>query len=104
MLLLMNASTPLLNLRWYLRNMLPRVHRKLIRSADVMFMMAFFLARVLLVPTVVGMYGRQHGMGVLETCSHALRLPCQLGTGAIWMGNLSWWTILVRGLVRDSRS
>ena len=95
MLLLMNASTPLLNLRWYIKT--HHTENQMLRKAvDVLFALAFLMARVCLVPAVVGWYGRAHGLGPLETWWRGLRWHCALGSGAIWAGNLAWWVAMLR--------
>ncbi|KAL9640455.1 MAG: hypothetical protein Q9164_000274 [Protoblastenia rupestris] len=103
MFLLMNSSTPILNLRWYLRNF-ARHRRRAILFADMAFVVAFFGARVWLVYKILEEYGRFHGMGAWETYWRALRVPCKLGTGALWTANLGWWVVLVGNLVGRSKS
>ncbi len=101
--LLMNASTPLLNLRWYLRTFAPS-RKRAILATDVSFAIAFFVARIGLVGLVLRDYGAWHGMGAWETYWWGLRVPCQVGTGALVGVNLGWWGVgvgkLVRGLWR----
>ena len=102
MFLLMNSSTPVLNLRWYLRS-LGRHKRKAILLADTAFVVAFFVARVWLIYKILREYGRFHGMGASEAYWEALRVPCKLGTGALWIANLGWWVVLVGNLVGRSK-
>ena len=64
--LLMNASTPVLNLRWYLRNFSPE-RKKLRWSVEGAFVAAFYAARVWLVGKILGDYGRWHGWSAWET-------------------------------------
>ena len=94
MFLLMNSSTPVLNLRWYLRTYAQK-NRRAILAADVVFVVAFFHARVWLVWKILKEYGRYHDMDAWETYWKALRLPCKIGTGALWITNLGWWLMLV---------
>ena len=97
--LLMNASTPFLNLRWFLRQY--RGQRKeLILSADVIFAIAFFWARVSLVWSILAEYGQFHGWSAWEAYQRGLMLPCKLGTGALVLANSGWWIVMVRNLVR----
>lgn len=100
--LLMNASTPFLNLRWYLRNYSPewRMTRLL---ADWAFAASFFAARVGLVWKILADYGSWHGWRAWETYSNALRLPCQMGTGALFLANAGWWGVMVVNLVGKSK-
>ncbi|MDI1486561.1 MAG: hypothetical protein OHK93_005792 [Ramalina farinacea] len=102
MFLLMNASTPLLNLRWYLRTF-ARHRRKAIFAADAAFVAAFFVARVYLVWRILGEYGRYHEWGVWDTFWKGLRVPCQMGTGALFVANLGWWVIMCQNLARGGK-
>ena len=102
MFLLMNASTPILNLRWFLRTY-ARKSRGVRLAADLAFVVAFFIARVWLIWKILKEYGHFHGLGAWRTYWQALRLPCQLGTGALWTANLGWWAVLVVNLVGRSK-
>ena len=99
--LLMNASTPLLNLRWYLRTFRPQ-WKKVRMFADATFVVAFFAARVWLIQRILEDYGKWHGWSAWETYQHGLRLPCQLGTGALWLANAGWWSVLVWNTIQRS--
>ena len=99
--LLMNASTPLLNLRWYIRTFKPDLN-KLRLVADALFVPAFFAARVWLVGKILGDYGTWHGWSAWETYRYGLRAPCKLGTGALWVANVGWWSVLVWNVTRRS--
>ncbi|KAL8918390.1 MAG: hypothetical protein Q9172_005449 [Xanthocarpia lactea] len=92
--LLMNASTPVLNLRWYLRTFKPG-WKNVRLLTDVSFVVAFFAARVWLVAKILGDYGAWHGWGAWETYWKGLRVPCKVGTGALWIANVGWWSVLV---------
>jgi len=94
MFLLMNSSTPILNLRWYLRNFAAQ-RRKSILVADAAFVVSFFLARIWLVSKILAVYGTYHGWTAWETFRYGLRTPCKIGTGSSWIANLGWWTMLV---------
>ena len=97
-LILMNSSTPILNLRWWLRTHLPR-SRLLCLASDVAFAAAFYLARIRLVENVLGDYGLAHGRdSAWKTYWQDLRLPCQLGTGALYVANAAWWASFVSSL------
>lgn len=100
--LLMNASTPILNLRWYLRNFV-RHRRKSILAADAAFVVAFFLARVWLGWKILSDYGRWHGWSAWEAYWEGLRVPCKLGTGALMGANAAWWGMLVVNTIRRTR-
>ena len=100
--LLMNSSTPVLNLRWYLRTYRPNWTRCL-AIVDVAFAIAFFFARVWLVTKILSDYGRWHGWSSWEAYLYGLRLPCRLGTGALWVANVGWWSILLWNMARRSK-
>ena len=93
--LLMNSSTPFLNLRWWLRTY--HANRKVLcLASDLAFVAAFYVARVGLIGWILKDYGKYHGSdNALVTFRDGLRLPCQLGTGALWAANTSWWAMLV---------
>ncbi|KAL8949096.1 MAG: hypothetical protein Q9222_004767 [Ikaeria aurantiellina] len=97
MFLLMNSSTPVLNLRWYLKTY-HRDRRRILLAADLAFAGSFFMARVWMVWKILADYGRYHGWSALEAFMHGLRLPCKLGTGALWTANVGWWTMLVANM------
>lgn len=103
MFLLMNSSTPILNLRWYLRTFAPR-RRVAILLADGGFVVSFFMARVWLVWKILAVYGAHHGWGALEAYKLGLRTPCKIGTGALWTANMGWWTILVMNTMGRAKS
>ncbi|KAI4129537.1 MAG: hypothetical protein LQ338_002173 [Usnochroma carphineum] len=103
MFLLMNSSTPILNLRWYLRTFHPQ-QRRVLLGADLAFVVSFFMARVWLVWKILAEYGSFHQWTALEAYAYGLRLPCKLGTGALWTANLGWWIMLVGNVAsRTSR-
>lgn len=94
MFLLMNSSTPILNLRWYLRTFAPQ-RKAAILMADGALVASFFTARVWLVWKILAVYGAHHGWNALEAYIKGLRTPCKIGTGALWAANMGWWTVLV---------
>ena len=94
MFLLMNSSTPFLNLRWYLRTFAPQKRARIL-MADEAFVASFFMARVWLIWKILAVYGAHHGWNALEAYTGGLRTPCKIGTGALWSANVGWWTILV---------
>ena len=103
MFLLMNSSTPILNLRWYLRTFAPQ-RRAAILLADCAFVLGFFTARVWLVWKILAVYGAHHGWNAFEAYKTGLRVPCKLGTGALWTANMGWWTILVMNTIGRARA
>lgn len=100
--LLMNASTPVLNLRWWLRTYRPG-GKGVVLAADVGFAVVFFVARVGLVWSILRDYGAWHGWGAWEAYWVGLRVPCKVGTGALLGVNLGWWGVMVRNLGRRVR-
>ncbi|KAL8848483.1 MAG: hypothetical protein Q9221_006485 [Calogaya cf. arnoldii] len=98
--LLMNSSTPILNLRWWLRTYQPQ-YKMLCLGSDIAFVAAFYMARIWLVGWIIRGYGRAHGYdSAWKVYLEAMRLPCQLGTGALWMANTAWWALLVASVVK----
>ena len=100
--LLMNSSTPVLNLRWYLRHF-AKQKRKAILLVDAVFVVAFFVARVWLVWKILADYGAFHGWSAWEAYRYGLRVPCKLGTGALLGTNVGWWTVLVTNVLGRTR-
>ena len=100
--LLMNSSTPVLNIRWYSRNF-ARQKRKAVLLADGAFVVAFFMARVCLVWKILADYGAFHGWSAWEAYRYGLRVPCKLGTGALFGANVGWWTVLVTNVIGRTR-
>ena len=100
--LFMNSSTPVLNIRWYLRNF-ARQKRKAVLLADGAFVVAFFMARVWLVWKILADYGAFHGWSAWEAYRYGLRVPCKLGTGALFGANVGWWTVLVTNVIGRTR-
>lgn len=93
-LILMNASTPLLHLRWYRRKRTGRGSLVL----DVALAALFGACRVVSVWWVLREYGKLHGIGVWEAF-RGQRWICQLGTGALLGVNGLWLGGLVRSIV-----
>ena len=98
----MNSSTPVLNLRWYLR-LFAKQERKAVLLADTAFVVAFFMARVWLVWKILADYGAFHGWSAWEAYRYGLRVPCKLGTGALLGANVGWWTVLVTNVMGRTR-
>ena len=98
--LLMNSSTPILNLRWWLRKYHAN-QKVLCLASDLAFVVAFYAARVGLIGWILKDYGKYHGWdNAVVVFRDGLRLPCQLGTGALWAANTSWWAVLVLKVCR----
>ena len=103
MFLLMNSSTPVLNLRWYLRNFRPE-RKKSILVADAAFVVSFFVARIWLISKILAVYGTYHEWTAWETFRYGLRTPCKLGTGSLWAANIGWWTVLVMNTISRTKT
>ena len=93
--ILMNASTPLLHLRWYLHK---RTGRPSL-AMDAALAVVFGACRVGVVGWVLREYGKFHGVGVWEAF-RGQRWICQLGTGALVGVNAAWLGALCKGIVR----
>lgn len=100
-LLLMNASTPVLNLRWYIHTFKPD-WMKMRHLADGTLVAAFFAARVWLVGKILSDYGAWHGWSAWEAHVYGLRVPCKLGTGALLVANVGWLSIMIWNLASRS--
>ena len=103
---LMNASTPLLNVRWWLRSGHADgfikdlgLKRRMRWGVDMALTCVFFAARIWLVWWILKDYGRWDDKGVMDVWWD-LRGWCKLGTGALLVGNAIWWLRLLRGLIR----
>lgn len=92
--LLMNASTPLLHVRWFLRQ-----SGKSSVVVDAVFAMVFAVCRIGVVFWVLRRYGRWHGLGAWEALS-GQRWICQVGTAGLVGVNGVWVSMLVRSIVR----
>jgi hypothetical protein len=106
MFLLMNSSTPLLNLRWYLRKFRSDMKRAIF-GVDVAFAAAFFASRVYLIWAILGYYGKYHGKYHGKSPPQAywrLRTPCKLGTGALLVANVAWWSELMRSIITRAQN
>lgn len=98
--LLMNSSTPILNLRWWLRTYHPS-SRLLCLCSDFAFIAAFYMARIWLVGWIIRGYGKSHAYdSAWKIYLEGMRLPCQIGTGALWIANTAWWTLLVTSVAK----
>lgn len=95
--ILMNASTPLLNLRWWKRKRSGKASLPL----DVALAAAFATARLGVVWWVLRRYGQFHdgGLGVWEAL-RGQRGICQLGTIGLVGTNALWLGALVRSIGR----
>lgn len=95
--LLMNASNPVLHLRWMYKQRSGSNNRAL----DATFLVVFALSRFVVVYWVLQRYGQYHGLGPLDAYKR-LRRPCQIGTGALIGLNAAWWAVLVWQMMRKS--
>ena len=94
MLMLMNASSPVQTVRWYLVNFRPQ-QRVAIALATVSYLMTYATCRVYLVYYVLKLFGAQRGHSALQTFVR-LKWQCQLGSGGMALVNSLW---LANGVV-----
>ncbi len=92
--LLMNASNPILNARWWVRRKTGGFDKRL----DVAFIVVFAACRFGTVAWVLRRYGKHHGLGAWEAYIK-LRLQCKAGTATLVGFNALWWFMLVRKVV-----
>jgi hypothetical protein len=88
MLFLMNASTPIGALHWYLVNFRPSAKKAIFRT-NLAYLIMYALCRVYLPVWILEMYGKQTGHGVLEVWKR-LRMPCKLGMSGLAIVNALW--------------
>lgn len=98
MLMLMNASTPVGTLHWYLVNFRPGGRRAIV-GANVAYLVAYAVFRVGLVYWVLRLFGEQSGESALGAFGR-LRLACRVGTATMGVTNLVWLGMGVRGFAR----
>lgn len=97
-LTLMNASTPLLQMRSL------AVHwGRRFKALDIAFALVFALSRMGTIFWILQRYGAYHGLNAW-TAYLKLQLPCQAGTGAIFSLNTAWWLLLLRKIGRRHTS
>lgn len=96
---LMNASTPLLHLRWWLKRTTGRKDAR----ADAALAFVFAVTRFGGVYWVMKKYGQYHNLNSWEAFRRQ-RLPCQAGTGLLTVLNALWWLGLLRQSVKSDRS
>lgn len=94
-MLAMNASNPLLHLRWYLK----RRNGKGDRRVDVALAIVFAVSRFGNVYFILKKYGDYHAIGAWEAIARQ-RTQCKVGTGILTGVNAVWWVGLVRSILR----
>ncbi|MCJ1395100.1 hypothetical protein MMC18_007981 [Xylographa bjoerkii] len=98
MMMLMNASSPFGTLRWWLVNF--RSGRNTaITCATAAYLTVYAAARVGLVYAILGVWGRQTGVGALQAFG-GLRWQCKLGTGTMAAVNIAWLITGVSNFLR----
>lgn len=98
MLMMMNASTPVGTLHWYLYNF-RRSWRLTILAVNTTYLATYGLCRVYLVYWILHVFGFHTGHSAIETFRR-LRLPCQMGTSAIGITNTIWLILSLRQFKR----
>lgn len=97
--ILMNASTPLLHLRWWRKKATGLRDVRI----DVALVLVFAATRLGSVYWVMKSYGQYHGLGPWHAFRKQ-RLPCQAGTGMLTAFNALWWLGLLRQLARGRKA
>ena len=105
MMFLMNASSPIGTVRWYLVNFRPG-YKRAITTATVAYLAMYGVCRVYLLYYILRSFGAQRGHSAMQAFAR-LRLPCKLGTGAMGAVNSTWlllgiWRLLTRNLGIDT--
>lgn len=98
--LLMNASNPLLHLRWWSRR---RHNGQVSLGLDVAFAAVFAASRFGLIVWILKRYGDYHGFGPFEALRRQ-RISCKSGTAVLVGVNAVWWASLVRGILLTQTS
>jgi hypothetical protein len=100
MMFLMNASSPIGTLRWYLVNFRPGYQRA-IMAANIAYLAMYGLCRVYLIYYILQIFGAQRGLSAMQAFAR-LRTPCKLGTGTMGVVNSTWLIMSIsRLLTRD---
>lgn len=93
--ILMNASTPLLHLRWWRKKETGRRDARV----DAALALVFAATRFGSIYWVMKRYGQHHGLNPWRAFREQ-RLPCQAGTGLLTALNALWWLGLLRQLTQ----
>ncbi len=91
--LLMNGSNPFMHARWWARK-----QGRSTKHLDAAFAAVFTLSRFGSVAWALRCYGTYHGFGPMEAYRR-LRMPCQIGTGALTGVNALWWLLIMNGII-----
>lgn len=92
---LMNASSPVLHLRWWRRKTTGRNNA----SIDIALALVFAVTRFGSVYWVMEKYGQYHDLSPWQAF-RMQRLPCQAGTGSLTAVNALWWLGLLRQMTK----
>lgn len=93
--ILMNSSSPVMHLRWWLR----RRSGTSSNVMDVSFLASFAGARFGVVYWVMKEYGSYHGLSALQAYN-VLRKECKIGTAMLVGFNGLWWSMLAYKVVK----
>ncbi|KAA8645256.1 hypothetical protein EYZ11_007784 [Aspergillus tanneri] len=99
MMMLMNASTPIGTLHWYLVNF-HRSWRSGVCITYGAYLATYAVARVYLLYWILSIYGSWTGQSAIEAFRH-LRWQCQLGTGIMGTTNTFWLLIGLRKFIKQ---
>ncbi|PWN87264.1 hypothetical protein FA10DRAFT_269838 [Acaromyces ingoldii] len=101
MFLLMNASTPLLNLRWFLRrrNHHGRVQALASTINDAGLVATFFACRIGLIYYMLWLYGVRTNRSVVQSFL-SIPVQCKTGTASLLILNTLWWLSMARSTLK----
>jgi len=97
--LVMNVSTPLLHIRWYLRKS-NRGGLAVRTAAEVALTGVFFMCRIAMVPYILTQWGHVVGMSWWRAFM-TLPFRCQFPTLALSAANTLWWSKLATGTFKQ---
>jgi hypothetical protein len=86
---------PIGTLRWYLVNFRPK-YQQAIMAATMVYLGMYGLCRMYLIYYILRIVGAQQGHSAQRAFAR-LRIPCNLGTGTMWLVNSTW---LIMGISR----
>lgn len=97
--LFMNASNPLLHLRWWRRKRTGKDDGRI----DTLFAVAFAVCRFGTISYVLKKYGTFHRLSAWEAFLRQ-RAVCKVGTASLFLLNAAWWLRLVASISRSIRA
>lgn len=95
---LMEFSTPFVSVRSILSTLQLKDSRAYIVNGVVM-LATFFVCRVLMWPSLYYWYGQMVGLSIWQAVS-SLPRTCQIGTAILFLPQLYWFYLMVRGALK----